>query len=185
MERIVIREAAPNPTVTGRRVALRVASYDRMYSWGAPPKRERISRGAFTAPLARPAATVLRYRHRDSDSLDDVYGHCVAMAEREGGIEADFEVFPGAREDKLLRLLEGGALSSASMGALVEVRRERDTAGPYDVITRVVALTEVSIVPTAAYDDARVLAVREDPPPTTVAAGRLAAERDWWSTLRT
>lgn len=179
MQRLILRETDSQPTVAGRTLTLRIATYDRVYEFGRPLQRERVKPGAFRAPIARPGATVLRFRHQDTGSLDDVYGHCVALRDEGDALLGDFEVFEGAREDKLLRLVTGGALEGASMGALVaESRRSRDTRGPVTDITRIATLNEVSLTPSPAYDDAGLVAVRDEDAATR--AARVAAERRWW-----
>ena len=71
MERLILREDFDDttaPTVTGRTLTIRIATYGRVYRIGQAGRtvlRERIQPGAFKAPLARPTAAggVLRFRH--------------------------------------------------------------------------------------------------------------------------
>lgn len=200
MERLILREDFDDtnaPTVAGRTLTIRIATYGRVYRIGREGgtiKRERIQPGAFKAPLARPTAAggVLRFRHAgerpgDTDVLDNLYGVCTALREDSGALLADYEVFPGEREDKLLRLVQSGAITGASMSALVSgSKRTADPGGPINDITRIASIAGTSITPTPAYDDAGVLAVREqlqDPQAATRRAARIAQERAYWATV--
>lgn len=194
MERLILRESLTDtpPIVAGRTLTIRIATVGRVYRVGQSGRtvlRERIQPGAFREPLARPRAA-LRFRHvgerpGDLDDLDNFYGHMVALREEGTAIVGDFEVFAGAREDKLLRLVQSEAITGASMTAVVKGHRvTRDAAGSLTEITRIGSLDAVSITPTPAYDDAAVVAVREVEPPdpheTARRAARIAAERQWW-----
>lgn len=192
MDRLLLREDLEDapPTVSGRTLSLRLCTYDRVYRLGNG-QRERIRRGAFREPLARPRGS-LRFRHvgerpGDDDTLDNFYGVLTALREEGNAVVGDFEVFGGAREDKLLRLVESGAVTGASMAAVVrEHRPARDDAGPLRDIVRISQLDGASITPSPAYDDAGVLAIREqqtDPAAATRRAARIAAERAYWATL--
>lgn len=158
---LVLREETP-PTVDGRTLTARILTYDRVYT-PAPRLRERVRRGALKGPLARPAG-VLRYRHAgerpgDADDLASVHGLVTALREQDGAVVADLEVFAGPDGDKLLRLAESGAITGVSMAAVIaESTIGRD--GITD-IRRISEVNGVSLTPTPAYDDARVLALRE------------------------
>jgi len=183
------------PTITGRTLTIRLATYNRIYEVGRVGKtiqRERILPGAFRAPLARPAGTggYLRFRHDgerpgDRDTLDSVHGFCTALREVDGSIIGDYSVCEGAREDKLLQLISSGAIRGASMTALIsDFKPSRDAAGPVRDITRVTSIEGASITPKPAYDDAAVLALREADPETAARrAERVAQERAWWATV--
>jgi phage head maturation protease len=200
MDRLILREdfdESSAPTVSGRTLTIRIATYNRVYrvaNFGRTVLRERILPGAFRAPLARPSAAggVLRFRHTgerpgDVDALDNLYGVCTALRERDQAILADYEVFPGTAEDKLLRLVQSGAITGASMTALISgAKRTDDPGGPITDITRVSSIAATSITPTPAYDDAQVLAIREQhhaPHAATRRAERIAAERAYWATM--
>lgn len=193
MDRLLLREDS-SPTVAGRTLTIRIASYNRVYQVpgrGPRPTRERILPGAFREPLARPRGS-LRFRHigerpGDTDDLDNFYGTLTALREEDGGVVGDFEVFPGEREDKLLRLVSTGAVTGASMAAVIrESKAGRDPGGPTVDITRIGSLDGVSITPNPNYSDARVLAIREELPQVDPAARatRLAAERAYWEQAR-
>lgn len=194
MDRLILREDLTDtpPTVAGRTLTIRLCTYNRVYTIGRAGRtvlRERILPGAFREPLARPRGA-LRFQHigerpGDSDSLANFYGVLTALREDGGTVVGDFEVFEGPAEDKLLRLVETGAITGASMAAVIAGSRPaRDPAGPLTDVTRIRHLDGVSITPKPAYDDAGVLAVRERAQDDTAArAARIAAERAWWATV--
>ena len=201
MQRLILREDFDDtntPTISGRTLTIRIATYGRVYRIGKQGRtilRERIQPGAFKAPLARPTGSggVLRFRHEgerpgDLDALDNLYGVCTALREQDNAILADYEVFPGEREDKLLRLVQSGAITGASMTALVTgAKKTDDPGGPITDITRIASIAATSITPTPGYDDAGVLAIREELPPdpqdATRRAQRIAQERAYWATV--
>lgn len=188
MDRLLLREEySPEdaPTLAGRILTIRIATIGRVYRTGQAGRtvlREKIAPGAFKEPLARPRG-VLRFRHKgehpgEPDDLDNFYGVMTGMAEKDGAVFADFEVFPGEREDKLLKIVTSGAITGASMAAVIKGDRKiRDAAGPLTEITRISEVNGASITPARAYDDAEVVAIREerviDP------RARDAARRDW------
>lgn len=174
---LVLREEAP-PEVSGRTLVCRVATYGRVYTI-SPTLRERVLKGAFKSPLARPGG-VLRYRHAgerpgDSDDLSMVHGLVTALREEDGAVFTDVDVFPGSDGDKILRLADSGAITGVSMSAVIaESTRSRD--GVVD-IRRISQFNGISLTPSNAYDDAQVLALRER---ARVSKERLAQERAWW-----
>lgn len=185
MQRLILRESLDDapPTVTGRRITTRIATYDRIYRIGGG-RQERIRRGAFKDALSRPRAA-LRWRHEgerpgDEDPLENYYGEMIALREVGDALVGDFDVFPGEREDKLLRLVTSGTVGGVSLAAVIrESQKIRTPSGIVEEVTRFGRLDGVSITPTPAYDDAEVLAVRE----TTRA--HIDAEREFWANLRT
>lgn len=192
MQPLILREdlSESPPTLTGRRLRIRVCTYGRVYEMGQgrTALRERIQPGAFREPLARPRGA-LRFRHQgerpgDVDVLENFYGVMTGMDEGDGdALFAEFDVFPGEREDKLLQLIQYGAVRGASMSALIKASKAgRDTRGPLVDIIRVGAVDAVSITPKPGYDDAEVVAVRERRPAPDRA--RLAAEAAYWATVK-
>lgn len=175
---LVLRETEP-PTLNGRTLTARIATYGRVYE-PSPSLRERVVKGAFKAPLARPTG-VLRYRHAgerpgESDDLSAVHGLLVALREEGDAVLADLEVFDGQDGDKILRLADSGAITGVSMAAVVaESTKGRD--GIVD-IRRISHLHGVSLTPTPAYDDARVLALREQNAGRAERIARARAELD-------
>jgi HK97 family phage prohead protease len=200
VDRLILREDLEDapPTVAGRTLTIRICTYNRVYRVGQVGRtvlRERVLPGAFREPLARPRGA-LRFRHigerpGDVDSLENFYGVLTGLREEGDAVVGDFEVFEGPQEDKLLRLVESGAVTGASMTAVVKGdRKSRDAAGPVTDITRIGTLDAVSITPKPAYADAGVIAVREqlhtapDPQAAARRAERIAAERAALAQLR-
>lgn len=184
MDRLILRESLDDapPTVTGRRLTTRIATYGRLYNIGQR-RLERIRRGAFKDAMSRPRGA-LRWRHRgerpgDDDTLEDFYGYMTALREDGDAVIAEFEVFEGPREDKLLTLINSGTVTGVSMSAVVrESERVHTPAGPVVDLTRIGQVDAVSITPSPAYDDAQVLALRE------ATRARIDAERAYWDSLR-
>lgn len=182
MNRLILRESIEDapPTISGRTLTTRIATYGRTYNIG--PHLERIRRGAFKDAMSRPRGA-LRWRHHgerpgDDDTLENFYGVMTALREEGDQVIADFEVFPGPREDKLLRLVSSETITGVSMAAVVRESQKINTpAGPVIEITRIGHLDGVSITPSPAYDDAKVMAIRE----ATRAA--VDAERAFWASL--
>ena len=159
---IVLREEAA-PTVDGRTLTARICTYDRVYT-PEPRLRERIRRGAFKGPLARPAG-VLRYRHRgerpgEEDDLANIHGVVVALREDGPSVLADLQVWDGPDGDKILRLVESGAVTGVSMSA-VYAEAAKGGDGVLDV-TRISQINGVSLTPSPGFDDAAVLRERQE-----------------------
>lgn len=194
MDRLILREDLTDapPTVEGRTLTIRLCSYGRIYTIGrngTKAIRERILPGAFKEPLARPRGA-LRFRHKgerpgEDDDLSNFYGALVGLREEGDSVIGDFEVFAGPSEDKLLRLVETGAITGASMSAVVaESRNSRDPAGPLTDIARIRHIDGASITPTPAYDDAGVVAIREQRQTSEERRAILRREREYWSTVK-
>lgn len=187
MERLILRESLDDqpPTVSGRHLTIRIATYNRVYDIGRG-QRERILRGAFKDAQSRPRGA-LRYAHRgehegEIDSLDNFHGVMTNVTEEGDHVIAEFDVFEGPTEDKLLRIVNAGAVRGASLAAVIrESRMTRTPAGPVREITRFGQLDGVSITPSPAYDDAEILAVRER---LQAREARIRAEQDYWRSLR-
>src|SRR4029077_11555259 len=86
-------------------------------------------------------------------------GHSLRFDDGEDGLRGSFGVDPGSDGDKALRLVTSGFLSGLSLEFRAIASRRVD-----GVVQRVRAqLDRVSLCRYPAYDDARVLAVREEP----------------------
>ena len=172
---LILRETTP-PDVDGRTLTARIATYGRIYT-PEPAKRERVIRGAFKSPMARPGG-LLRYRHigerpGDTDSLTDVHGTVTALREDGDAVLAELHVWETENGDKILRLVESGAVTGVSMAALIA--ESRVAPDGVNDIRRISSLNGVSLTPVPAYDDAQVL--REQ-------TSRAAAERVWLAAIR-
>ena len=178
---LILREDAA-PQADGRTLICRIATYGRVYRPN-PTLRERVLRGAFRGPLARPNG-VLRYRHAgerpgDSDDLGLVHGIVRGLHEDGDHVLADVDVFPGPDGDKILALVGSGAVTGVSMAAVVA---DRAMAADWVVdIRRITQLNGLSLTPSPGYDNAGVLALREQP---RVSPARLAQERAYWATVQ-
>lgn len=182
METLYLRESEP-PTVDGRTIVARIATYGRVYT-PTPTERERIQRGAFKAPLARPSGLV-RYRHvgeraGDVDDPQFVYGAVKALREDGDAVIAECVLADNARSDHLLSLVRSGAMSGVSMAATVAQSRTAPD-GVHEIL-RVATLHGVSLTPDPAYADAQVVALRDVEAATRT---RIDAERAYWASLRT
>lgn len=178
---LILRESEP-PTVDGRTIVARIATYGRIYT-PTPGARERLQAGAFRGPLARPSGLV-RYRHvgERAGDVDDplhVYGVVRALREADGGVIAECSLAENHRSDHLLSLVGSGAITGVSMSATFSQSRMAPD-GVRDIM-RVSALHGVSLTPEPAYADAQVLALREA---AATRAAAVAAERQYWATLR-
>ena len=180
---LVLRESEP-PTVAGRTLTVRVATYGRVYRVGSG--RERVAVGAFRGPIARPAG-VLRFKHQgerpgESDDPLFILGAVRALRDVSGSLLADVEVLSGERGDHLIALVESGTIRGASMSALVSGQQMvRDADGPLREIQRVSSLAGLSITDVPAYDDAGVLALRDAETAARVESLRVArAEMRAW-----
>jgi hypothetical protein len=196
MDRLILREdygPGDAPRITGRTLTIRVATIGRVYTVaesGRTVLRERIPDAeAFREPLARPRG-VLRFRHKgehpgEQDDLANFHGVITGMALRDNAVYADAEVFPGPLEDRLLRLVDTGTITGASMAALIaQSRPGRDSIGPLTDIIRIRQVHGISITPENAYDDAGVVAIREaehDPARERARQAAREQERRWWN----
>lgn len=197
MYRLLLREDFADddqPVVRGRTLTIRVCTYGRVYEVsraGRTINREKVAPGAFKEPLARPRG-VLRFRHigehdGEPDALENFHGVLKGMVENDGSVYGDFEVFEGEREDRLLKLVESGGITGASMSGIVKAdRKTRDAKGPITEILRISPFNGMSITPANAYDDAGVVAIREKPSAKDgeARADRIKAERKYWDGAR-
>jgi hypothetical protein len=182
MRHLILRENEA-PTVDGRTIVARIATYDRVYT-PAPDERERVKQGSFRAPLARPSGLV-RYRHvgerpGDVDDPMHVYGFIHALREQGTSVIAECRLAENDRADHLLSLIRGGAMRGVSVSMTIA---ESQTApdGIVD-IQRISAVHGLSLTPDPGYADAEVLALREH---DAKRAATVAAELQFWDSLRT
>lgn len=127
------------------------------------PYVERWLPGAFEkqASAANRVKVWLNIEHEDG--FRAVVGHGVALRESPDALYGTFRVEPGVDGDKALHMVNEGILTGLSIEA-IPTRTRRTVDG---IVERVKArLDKVSLVRDglAAYESARVLAVREAPP---------------------
>jgi HK97 family phage prohead protease len=147
--------------VKGRTLLLACVPFDTptWVSDGGDPHREEFAPGAFRH--VDPTRTQLRYRH--SGDLLDRLGAGRSLTEDGGWLIGEFAVAKGQRGDHLIDLVDSGDLSGVSVGfdpGVDEVRVDAD--GEITRRVRVKRLPEVSLVDQPAYEEASVLAVREE-----------------------
>lgn len=119
--------------------------------------RETFSRGAFAH--LDPSRVQLRYQH-GTDLLDRV-GAGQKMREDGRYLIGEARVFPGARGDHLLDLVNADALRGVSVGFYPGVDRpDHDADGPLVRRVKVRQMPEWSLVDEPAYAGSEVLAVR-------------------------
>jgi HK97 family phage prohead protease len=120
------------------------------------PKGERFVRGALTRTLEnRKTPIKLFVNHRHERALGTAVGW---KPNRPEGCWGSFRVRSGPDGDELLSDIVEGLLDGFSIGFQAKQER-RSPDGVREVVEA--ALHEVSLVPIAAYDGARVLATRE------------------------
>jgi HK97 family phage prohead protease len=147
--------------VQGRTLVLGCVPFDTptWVSDGGDPYREEFAPGSFAH--IDPTRTQLRYQH--SPDLLDRLGAGRRLVEDGGWLVGEFQVAKGARGDHLIDLVASGDLRGVSVGFNPGVDETRaDVDGPVVRRVRVKQLVEVSLLDAPAYDQAQVLAVRED-----------------------
>lgn len=126
---------------------------------GDGPYREVFRRGAFSHITRAANRVELRYAHRQDGAP---YGFGMELREDADYLRGVFRVAPSEDGDRLLGLVRDDQLQGVSVGYLPGVDRDGgDADGPLVERVRVKRLAEVSLTPSPAYEDARVLALRE------------------------
>lgn len=143
----------------GRIIAGIVVPYDRTarVSDGGPSYAEQFQRGAFAKTLSERGDRVkfLSQHNARSNPLGVANGD--AWREDGAGLYGEFRVSKTQAGDEALALVRDGALDSFSVG-FTPIKHEKRSGV---VVRTEVRLNEVSLVTFPAYEDARVLAVRE------------------------
>ncbi len=161
-------------TADGRTLDVLAVPFDRPTNVG--PYVETFKRGAFAKTITeRPEKVKLLALHEER-SLP--LGAAKVLREDAEGLFASMRVSKTRAGDEALELIADGALDSVSIG-FVPVRSEwsRDRTA---VERREVKLLEISLVAYPAYDDAKVLALREQemiPEPVTSTMSLASARR--------
>lgn len=130
---------------------------------GGPVYREMWMPGAFSDQVRGADAGRARHVHvnfRHGQTFGDVIGHGLALVERDDGFYGSFKILDGPDGDKALELVRADALSKVSLEALAKPSWMKRAAG---VVQRVKGhLVNIALCPQGAYDDAAVLAIREE-----------------------
>ena len=126
---------------------------------------ETFKRGSFSKTIAdgKPERVKLFAQHEDQKALP--LGAAKRLEERSDGLHGSFRISRTRAGDEVLALIEDGALDSVSIG-FIPVRSDW-TQDRKAVQRREVKLMEVSLVAYPAYQEAKVLALREQQEPGT------------------
>ena len=135
---------------------------------------ETFRPGAFARTIRERSAKVrLHVLHDQTTRLP--IGRATELREDPAGLVGEFRVSKTAAGDEVLELVRDGALDGLSIG--FRPIRDRWSKGRQSVERLEVALSEVSVVASPAYADARIVGVRAATPyiPAGEAVERLAA----------
>ena len=142
----------------------------------ATGQTESFARGSFDKSVAERGTQVALYQqHAVQDTLP--VGRAVAWDNTPAGLVGDFRMSRTQRADEVLTLAEDGDVSGLSVGFRAIRSRTEVRDGKPHVVRIEAALDHVGFVATPAYDEARVLAVREYDPDDGDVAPRLARWR--------
>ncbi len=143
----------------GRVIGGIVVPYERTarVSDGGPAYSEQFARGAFTRTLQHRGDRVkfLSQHNARSNPLGVAVGD--SWRDDAAGLYGEFRVSKTQAGDEALALVRDGALDSFSVGFTPIKHEKKDGV----VVRTEVRLNEVSLVTFPAYEDARVLAVRD------------------------
>lgn len=150
---LAVRSEGDGRTLSGLCVPFGVSAN---VSDGGPRYREQFARGAFRRTIAERGSKVqLKVEHPGSKALP--IGRATVLREDAAGLFGEFRVSRTTLGDEVLELVRDGALDSLSVGfAPISDRRLPDGT----VSRTEVALREVSVVATPAYEGAQILGVR-------------------------
>ena len=166
----------------GRTVVVAVVPYDSptRVDDGNGPYREVFRRGAFAHACRAPTRVELRYSHRQEGPP---YGFGTRLEETGSHLEGEFRVAECSDGDRILALVREGQLAGVSVGYVAGMSRNiTDADGPLTERVQVKRLAEVSLVTAGAYEEARVLAIRQAVERDLRAA--VERERLYWQRLR-
>lgn len=125
--------------------------YDELSYFTPNPAGERVLRGAFAGT---DPSKIFLFRGHDRSV---VIGHCVSLSDQPDGLHGTFRIRATAAGDGVLADLLDNCLPAMSIG-FRPVELGRGPSGETVVIKG--QLKEVSVLPIAAYDGARVLSLR-------------------------
>ena len=159
----------------GRRVCGIAAPFGRDFDAG--DYVEQFARGAFHKSIAERGDKIPLLEGHRQDAMP--LGRAVTFDETSDGLYAEFLISRTSRGEEALALARDGVMHSFSVG-FVPVRdtRRKTFDGRPLVVRDEVKLHHVGLISEVpAYDDARVLAVREYDPDDETSAPRLAVWR--------
>lgn len=141
-----------------------------------PGTFERFSRTAFDKSVREHGDDISLYEQHETRSTMPI-GRAVTWENTNDGLIADFRMHRTARAEEIVNLAEDQAVTGLSVG-FIPVRNRTDQEGDHTVITRLEArLDHVGFVTNPAYNDARIVAVRDYNPDDPDIAPRLARWR--------
>jgi uncharacterized protein len=149
----------------GRTVDVRIVPYGERIThndgFGGVPKgvpyQEEWVPGAFDGQLKAANRVLVNIEHEQG--IGGVVGHGVVLRESHDGFYGSFRLHENADGDKALMLVREGVLESVSLEAM-PLKNVRTAAG---VVQRVKAhLRNIALTRFAAYEGAKVLALREE-----------------------
>lgn len=138
---------------------------------------ESFQRGAFTRTIAERGDRVKFLALHDRSGRMPL-GRATVLREESRGLYAELQVSRTAAGDEALELIKDGSLDGLSVGFVPVDQHTERTRGGLSVTRTAVRLNEISAVPVATWDDARILAVRAaTAPQLTLAERRLQLAR--------
>jgi len=149
----------------GRTLDVRIVPYGvaaEVSDDGRTRYREMWMPGAFAdqvrgAQAGRASHVHVNFRH--GQTFGDVIGHGLSLVERDDAFYGSFKILDGPDGDKALELVRAGALSKVSLEAFAK-KTVRSAEG---IVQRVKGhLVNIALTPQGAFDDAAVLAIREE-----------------------
>lgn len=147
----------------GRTIDALIVPYNVPTEVADPPDYRRYTemfvKGAFARALKAPFRVWLNFEHKPG--FQNVIGNGVTFEERDDGLYGELEIDEGQDGDKALRFVHKNILRSLSVEFKAMSRDLPNADGV--VVRRSVHLDAVALCRRGAYDDAKVLAVREEP----------------------
>lgn len=139
---------------------------------------ESFKRGAFSKTIQESMSKVKFLAAHDAAKLP--LGRATLLREDANGLYGEFKVSKTHAGDEVLELIKDGALDAFSIGFRPVPARDSWNHDRSAVVRHEVMLREVSVVTFPAFQDAKILAVREfdveqDAPKLSIARKRLLA----------
>jgi HK97 family phage prohead protease len=149
----------------GRTLEAKIVPYNQPVTVADPPDwepyREMFMPGAFERQLSTPGRDKVLLNFEHEQGIRGVVGQSLRFAEEEDGLHGSFGIHENTDGDKALQMIHSGLLTGLSMEFRALSSRRVD-----GVVQRLRAqLDRVSLCRYPAYQDAGVLAIREEPGP--------------------